>query len=153
MWMTTSGQRAIRKTGVGSPSAVVQEEKGPSPRPSPQWNGIKGNQSCIQPKLVIGSWCLTHLSDNWFLVWGISLTRCQVTGAKFFRLHSCATRRKRAARRKGLTWVVLYGLGLRCTCTYLTGHRSCLLKKKTFRSGGCCWWPRLTHFCMVIKQA
>ena len=42
---------------------------------------------------------------------GISLTRCQATGAKFSKLHSCPARRMGAARQKSLTWVVLYGGG------------------------------------------
>lgn len=60
-----------------------------------------------------GKLLLTHFI--WQLVsclW-ISLTRCQATGAKFRRLHSCCSQRKEAARQKGPTWLVLYGPLLR----------------------------------------
>ncbi len=60
-----------------------------------------------------GKLLLTHFI--WQLVsclW-ISLTRCQATGAKFRRPHSCCIQRKEAARQKGPTWLVLYGPLLR----------------------------------------
>lgn len=60
-----------------------------------------------------GKLLLTHFI--WQLVsclW-ISLTRCQATGAKFRRPHSCCSQRKEAARQKGPTWLVLYGPLLR----------------------------------------
>lgn len=56
-----------------------------------------------------GKLLLTHFI--WQLVsclW-IGLTRCQATGAKFRRPHSCCIQRKEAARQKGPTWMVLYG--------------------------------------------
>lgn len=56
-----------------------------------------------------GKLLLTHFI--WQLVsclW-INLTRCQATGAKFCRLHSCWIQRKGAARQKGPPWLVIYG--------------------------------------------
>lgn len=71
-----------------------------------------------------GKLLLTHFI--WQLVsclW-ISLTRCQATGAKFCRPHSCCIQRKEAARQKGPTWLVLYGPLLRPGApVLLTGTR------------------------------